>query len=76
VISKVILANSITLTPGTITVDLMGDEFLVHALTHHTAEGLVCGDMQQRVCKLYEPSGMTEENACSILDTTKSGRGV
>lgn len=76
VISKVILANSITLTPGTITVDLMGDEFLVHALTHHTAEGLVCGDMQTRVCKLYDPKGMSEADACTIVDTTKSGRGV
>lgn len=31
-ISKVVLANSITLTPGTITVDIDGDRFLVHCL--------------------------------------------
>jgi len=31
--SKVILGNSISLTPGTLTIDIEGDEFLVHALT-------------------------------------------
>lgn len=31
-ISKVVLANSITLTPGTITVDIDDDRFLVHCL--------------------------------------------
>ena len=30
--SKVILGNSITLTPGTLTLDIEGDEFLGHAL--------------------------------------------
>ncbi len=38
--SRVILANSITLTPGTITVDLSEDgRFLVHALDRDIAEG-------------------------------------
>jgi len=33
-------ANSITLTPGTITVELSRDEFLVHALTREGAAGV------------------------------------
>ena len=38
--ARVILANSITLTPGTITVDLSEDgRFLVHALDRDIAEG-------------------------------------
>ena len=37
---NVILANSITLTPGTITVFQEGDRFLVHALRKEYAEGL------------------------------------
>ncbi|MBR4544718.1 MAG: Na+/H+ antiporter subunit E [Oscillibacter sp.] len=37
---NVILANSITLTPGTITVFQEGDHFLVHALRREYAEGL------------------------------------
>ncbi len=32
-IFKVILANSITLTPGTFTIDIIGDYYYVHAIT-------------------------------------------
>lgn len=39
-ISKVILANSITLTPGTITVSLENDEYVVHCLDKDFAEGM------------------------------------
>lgn len=42
-------ANSITLTPGTITVEARHGEFLVHALTRETAAGLAGGEMDQRV---------------------------
>lgn len=38
--SRVILANSITLTPGTITVRLQYDEFTVHCLDKSLAKGL------------------------------------
>lgn len=38
--ARVILANSITLTPGTITVSLTGQELLVHCLDVSLAEGL------------------------------------
>ena len=38
--AKVILANSITLTPGTITVSLVGQELLVHCLDKSFAEGM------------------------------------
>ena len=38
--ARVALANSITLTPGTITVSLEDDEFVVHALTREIAGGL------------------------------------
>ena len=37
---NVLLANSITLTPGTITVFQKGDHFVVHALRREYAEGL------------------------------------
>lgn len=42
-------ANSITLTPGTVSVDIDGDEILVHAITNEMAEGLLESDMDQRV---------------------------
>lgn len=41
--ARVFLANSITLTPGTITVSLEGDEFVVHCLDKTLAEGLSDG---------------------------------
>jgi multicomponent Na+:H+ antiporter subunit E len=37
---KVLYGNSITLTPGTLTVDIIGDEYIVHALTDDAAEDL------------------------------------
>ena len=37
---NVLLANSITLTPGTITVFQEGDHFVIHALRREYAEGL------------------------------------
>ena len=39
-VSKIILANSITLTPGTVTVSLEGNEFCVHCLDKSLAEGI------------------------------------
>lgn len=39
-LAKVMLANSITLTPGTITVSVEGNEFLVHCLDEELAEGI------------------------------------
>jgi multicomponent Na+:H+ antiporter subunit E len=45
-------ANSITLTPGTITVDADRDEFLVHALTREGAAGVVDSEMDRRVSRL------------------------
>lgn len=38
--ARVMLANSITLTPGTITVSLAGQELLVHCLDKTLAEGM------------------------------------
>ena len=49
---KVLLGNSITLTPGTITVDVREDRFLVHCLDSDFAEGLSDSAMQRRIRKL------------------------
>ena len=51
-IGQVVYANSITLTPGTITLDVRNNEMLVHALTEDTAAGLMTGDMDRRVSRL------------------------
>jgi multicomponent Na+:H+ antiporter subunit E len=46
---RVIYANSITLTPGTVSIDLKGDEITVHALTREGAEQLLGGEMDRRI---------------------------
>lgn len=46
--------NSITLTPGTITVECKDEEFLVHGLTRASAEGAIASEMDRRVRKLEE----------------------
>ncbi len=46
-----IFANSITLTPGTISVDVVGGEILVHALSKPGADDLEEGTMNRRVAR-------------------------
>jgi multicomponent Na+:H+ antiporter subunit E len=48
----VIHANSITLTPGTISVAVTAGEFLVHALTQEGAAGLAGSEMDRRAAEL------------------------
>ena len=49
-LGKVVYANSITLTPGTITVETEGDTFVVHALDGDFADFPALADMNDRVC--------------------------
>lgn len=49
---KVIYANSITLVPGTVAVDLVEDEIIVHALLYKDIELLQAGEMDRRVSLL------------------------
>jgi multicomponent Na+:H+ antiporter subunit E len=48
-LSRVIYANSITLTPGTVTVSVEPDVLIVHALTREGAASLEEGEMERRV---------------------------
>ncbi len=52
-ISWVTLANSITLTPGTITVDIMEGKFFIHALSKKVADDLNTGEMEDRVAHVF-----------------------
>ncbi|WP_237064954.1 Na+/H+ antiporter subunit E [Microbulbifer guangxiensis] len=54
-LSRVIYANSITLTPGTVTVSLDDGEVLVHALTESGLAELREGEMEGRVARLEQP---------------------
>lgn len=50
-LGRTLLANSITLTPGTITVDIQGDDFIVHALVadESAVQGITA--MQTRIAR-------------------------
>ena len=52
-IAQVTLANSITLTPGTITVSLEKGSYIVHALKPSLAQELVDAVMQNKVTAIY-----------------------
>ena len=52
-ISKVTFAQSITLTPGTITVSIHKDEVSVYALTRKASDALP-GEMEERVARALE----------------------
>ncbi len=52
-LALVTLANSITLTPGTITLDIRDGEYYVHALSKKVADDLLTGEMQDRVGRVY-----------------------
>ncbi len=51
-LGRVTFANSITLTPGTVSMDIRGDEIEVHALSQEAEEGLRSGEMDRRVCAM------------------------
>ena len=53
-LGKMVLANSITLTPGTITLACRGDELTVHCLTRNAAEGLDHTVFEARLEKIEE----------------------
>ena len=49
---RVLLSQSITLTPGTLTVDQRNGRFLVHALDDAYTEGLQDSEMEKRILEL------------------------
>ncbi len=50
----VTLANSITLTPGTITIDIAPGEVIVHALDKSSTNDLSSGKLENKIIKIYE----------------------
>lgn len=52
---QVVLGNSITLTPGTLTIDVYQDVLKVHALTEDGAREILAGEMNRRVTRIRKP---------------------
>lgn len=76
--ASVILANSIIMTPGTITMDVTDDGvFEVHALNQSAADGVMSGEMQRRVAELYgETCTFTPIPEAEVRDIPKEELGV
>ena len=53
-LNKVIYANAITLTPGTLSVDMGDDYILIHALTQAAAQGVEGSILEKGVLELEE----------------------
>ena len=51
-LGQTIFANSITLTPGTLSLEVEDGSVLVHALTAESAAGVLEGSMNRRVARL------------------------
>ncbi len=51
--ARTLLANSITLVPGTMTLNVEGREFTVHAFTPDSAEDLATAAMQGRIARAF-----------------------
>lgn len=62
--AHVTLANSITLTPGTITVELQDNLYVIHAISGKAAQGLVSaggeGVMIKKVARIFKEQRGTE----------------
>jgi multicomponent Na+:H+ antiporter subunit E len=52
-IARAILANSITLVPGTMTLEVDGDEFAVHAFIPSAADDLASAVLQNRIADIF-----------------------
>jgi len=50
-LGRTTLGNSITLTPGTITLDVEGDRLVIHALTRASAQQVLTRAMERRVAR-------------------------
>ncbi|MBI3982962.1 MAG: Na+/H+ antiporter subunit E [Gemmatimonadetes bacterium] len=48
-VGRALFANSITLTPGTVSVDVDGETIVVHALTAEAGNDVLAGEMNRRV---------------------------
>lgn len=53
-IGQVILGNSITLSPGTVTIDMYENRLLVHCLTEESAADLLADDINERTAEMTD----------------------
>lgn len=65
----VLFGNSVTLTPGTITTDVTGNDLRIHALEWRFVDGVETGEMDARVRALEGgPGGVFEASRARIVE--------
>ncbi|MBM4160575.1 MAG: hypothetical protein FJ217_05680 [Ignavibacteria bacterium] len=69
--ASVVLGNSITLTPGTLTIEVRDSEFLVHVLTPASSQSLVDGTMPTKVAKLFRKSASNVVSGVHVVTSTE-----
>jgi len=71
--AKMILGNSITLTPGTLTIDIEDDLFIIHALDSNSYASLENDEMPRQVLQLFQKE---VHPVVSDFEIIKSGKGA
>ena len=59
--AKFVLANSITLTPGTITMLIRGDVFHIHTMSQFLEDDLLTGEIERKVAEVFEPEVLLQK---------------
>lgn len=67
-LAHVLLGNSITLTPGTFTVEVRDGIFTVHALTEAGASATALGAMRARVAEVF---GESDDDTVPVIDVRR-----
>ncbi|MTV24338.1 hypothetical protein FTX61_02715 [Nitriliruptoraceae bacterium ZYF776] len=71
--ARAMLANSITLVPGTMTLEVDGDEITMHSFTPDATDDLASAAMQDRIARIFgDPPQAPPE---LIWDSGHTGRG-
>lgn len=53
-ISRIAFAQSVSLTPGTLTVDMDGGTFLVHCLDEQSATRILSGELERQIARVFD----------------------
>ncbi len=69
--ARVMLGNSITLTPGTITVLLEDQNYTIHGLMDESASGLIDGSFQTMVARIHQKRPENVLKSVEIIKTKK-----
>jgi multicomponent Na+:H+ antiporter subunit E len=73
VAAKVILGNSITLTPGTITIYIHHQQYLVHSLMDESFQGIIDDSLPRKVAGIYEKN---PKRVISDIEIIRSGSEI